>query len=91
MVVAKELLCGIVCIHMGERLNSCGGWVPNVVASRYGYAPSVAMVHIYILSHGNMHQAIRASHGGDQALQIGGSSLSPSICYVHGLALPRDV
>ena len=50
-------------MHVGtERLNSCGGWVPNVVASRYGYAPSVAMVHIYILSHGNMHQAIRASH-----------------------------
>ena len=49
------------CLHMGERLNSCGGWVPNVVPSRYGYAPSVAMVHIYILSYGNMHQPIRAS------------------------------
>ena len=62
MLVAKEVLCGTVCIHMGERLNSCGGWVPNVVASRYDYAPSVAMVHIYVLSYGNMHQAIRASH-----------------------------
>ena len=50
------------CLHMGERLNSCGGWVPNVVPSRYGYAPSVAMVHIYIFSYGNMHQPIRASH-----------------------------
>ena len=33
-----------------------------MLASRYGYAPSVATVHIYILSYGNMHQPIRASH-----------------------------
>ena len=50
-------------MHVGtERLNSCGGWVPNVMASRYGYAPLIAMVHIYILSYGKVHQSIRASH-----------------------------
>ena len=50
-------------MHVGtKQLNSCGGWVPNVVASRYDYAPSVAMAHVYILSCGNMHQPIRASH-----------------------------
>ena len=33
-----------------------------MLASRYDYAPSVAMVHIYILSYGKVHQPIRASH-----------------------------
>ena len=30
--------------------------------ARYGYAPLIDMIHIYISSYGNMHQSIGASH-----------------------------